>query len=509
MKMPSLPRTGRGKLAALLLILASLMIVALMALQYRESASTPTGSMRPDVLARFIDPAGDDNGAGALTYPSNAAFRGGAWLDLLSYTVYRPVTGIFASRQDEYWELEFGFAALGNPLGGVNGFTHPVIHVYLDLDGDGKGSVETATGRSELVRFPAEYPWDVMVRVDGFRPGGSLVAADGRTLARVAVSADAALKRITVRIPMARPLSGRAIARGITRHYVLVGAFDPYTSGTFMQVRDEADTHHGGGAASRLTPRVFDCILPPGYDQKTVLSSFEERGLRYALVYPVAAGNGSGLPEGPAPGLMEQFEKLADGDKERERREALAKCRARGADLDRGIACFRGEEYGAARERLDAALARDRGNPRALAYSGALRAASARDELSPFAKLTAVNEAFGELDRAVQTASGEDLVHALLNRGHVCMEIPESIFHKNLQGAADFLKAAAIFERMGGAAPAGLLTDCYLNAARCYRQTGDTARAQAYYGKAMSRGNLSAAQKLALMKQGYYDRRFF
>ena len=80
------------------------------------------------VCADFMDPIGDDNGAGEkleLRYPLNKAFTEGS-LDLVRYTVHEPIINAHWQQSPEYWQLALEYKS--GPAEVRN------IMIYIDAD---------------------------------------------------------------------------------------------------------------------------------------------------------------------------------------------------------------------------------------------------------------------------------------------------------------------------------------------------------------------------------------
>ncbi|HEY1405845.1 MAG TPA: glucodextranase DOMON-like domain-containing protein, partial [Spirochaetota bacterium] len=130
-------------------------------------------------IARFMDPVGDDDGASDYTYPLNGMFDGRGYLDLVRYVVNEPITNAPWSADADFWQVAFTFDKTANADDSIYSFSHPVIHLYIDIDGKAGGSTETLDPRGEKVQFDPEHPWDIMIQIDGHHKYGKLVSFDG------------------------------------------------------------------------------------------------------------------------------------------------------------------------------------------------------------------------------------------------------------------------------------------------------------------------------------------
>ena len=150
-------------------------------------------------LAEFADPLGDDAGYGKLEYPMGPCWERGE-LDLTHYTVRAPVTRPAWGGGSAYWQLEASFAkAVSSGLPG-GGFRAPVIHAYIGIEGAPPGSIASAFGDGELVRFDPGHPWNYVVSADGWSPRAEIRSADGTYRAAVEQTWDVGRRRLTLRI---------------------------------------------------------------------------------------------------------------------------------------------------------------------------------------------------------------------------------------------------------------------------------------------------------------------
>lgn len=217
-----------------------------------------------EIIARFNDPIGDDYGEGELVYPHNKVYSNAIGsLDIIKYTVYQPQTSARWSDLSDFWQVSFTFARTKDETG-IHGFAHPVIHLYIDIDGQEGGSLESASARSELVVFDTLHPWDFMLEVNGYHENAKLISFDKEIKIEAQVIVDTQYRTIYVRIPLTNKRIKPILDGRNTYHYVLVGAYDPFATGNFMPIKTKASQHNGGGAKSTITPRVYDYIPPAG-----------------------------------------------------------------------------------------------------------------------------------------------------------------------------------------------------------------------------------------------------
>ncbi len=460
-----------------------------------------------EVLTRFNDPMFDDDGAGGLTYPLHPAYASKGLLDLVSYTVKSPVRDAKWSDLPSLWQLEVSLNVVTNAFRSPLPFSQAVIHIYIDVDGAQNGSTMTAYPRCELVEFDCDHPWDYFVEIDGYDTTALVLSADGTYTDRAPVYFRAENNTAAVQIPLVDPGLERVLDGRDTFHYVFVGAYDRLASGHFMPVKETAGIANGGGALSRMTPRIFDYLAPAGMDQHTVLSSCDESNFIYATVYPVRAGTDLGTETtADIPALIREYtdkaQSEASSDKDAAAAEAANLAASGAPSLEIAIALFNAGDYDSAKERFAGILSNQAENPQALAYYGSLLAMEGGTSRSVGEAVRLVNLAYVYLDKAVANAMSDgEILTARMNRGNVSLAVPEEVFGKSLSGADDFLMAAKVFEDTG--ADPSLVADCYLNAALCYRHSGQNDRADIYLNQAAQSPVLSDDNVLTLLKLGY------
>ncbi|MFO8034691.1 MAG: alpha amylase N-terminal ig-like domain-containing protein [Candidatus Bipolaricaulota bacterium] len=225
-----------------------------------------------DVVAEFTDPEGDDHGIGTYEYPTAGVFDEKGLFDLLRYTVLE---------QDEQWMLALEFAALPNPWDGPLGFSHPLIHIYLDVEAGGRTSMHPA-GEAMRVRFVEDHPWNYFLRVAGWPEYGRhlFTADDERHL--IDVSSDPARRAVFVRIPK------RLVPDICGGHYVLVASQDGYGPDYIRPMAGEArDWTGGGNPAPDAAPWAYDHLAPEGWTQEEILGGYDEQAGTYTELLPV------------------------------------------------------------------------------------------------------------------------------------------------------------------------------------------------------------------------------
>ena len=235
-------------------------------------AQVPTLVQGREIFS-MTDPAGDDNGPGTYTYPTNKVFAHKGLFDLIRYTVYDAGNN---------WQLAFDFTALPNPWNGPQGFSHPIILLFMDVASGGKTTLPKSA-KAAQVRFDPDHPWDVFVRIAGWPAyGRHLWTADGKGPYLISVASDPKKGRIIVTIP-------KSIVPQITGwHYVLIGSQDGYGKDYIRAIGEKAGEWTGGGCSDpTLAPQIYDYLTPPGYTQKQILSSYNAANNQFATLVPV------------------------------------------------------------------------------------------------------------------------------------------------------------------------------------------------------------------------------
>jgi flagellar hook-length control protein FliK len=152
---------------------------------------------------------------------------------------------------------------------------------------------------------------------------------------------------------------------------------------------------------------------------------------------------------------------------------------------------------------VDMRLAVDAHDPLALAYRGALVALSASRASNLGEKMSHVAAAYRDLDAAVASMSNLDpseKIAALLCRANVSSAVPNDVFMRAAQGAADFDAARLLAKGLGDAA---LENDCLAKAALAFEKAGRAEEAAARWATLAAKGNIDPRLKLELIDRGY------
>lgn len=449
-----------------------------------------------EVSVVYHDPYGDDNGDGNLKYPAHEAWNTPGTLDLLRYVINEPVTDGKWTSERVFQQIDLSFAGFSNPLEAPLGFSNPIIHIYIDIDGKSGGSVETMDSRAELVGFNPDYPWDFLLSIHGFSKTAEISAYDGSYSARVQVYTNAEDNTISVRLPLEKEgllpiLDGRT-----TRHYVLIGAYSQLARGNFMTVK--------GKYVTRMSPRIFDYLAPVNTAQNDLLSSFNSSTNTYALLSPVSIDPATDKTNQISEAALQELKRKADAegaDTIKPTVEEIFKTEISNEQLV--IALFKSNYIDEAEKVSLQILEKNPNNGIILAYYGSITAIRGGEASSVIESVNLVQKAY-ELFSQAQTfiKTDEELIHLYLNRGNVSMSIPETVFLKSLEGAEDFTKAADILIKSGTDSSDGVAA-ALINAGKCYERGGKPVMAELVFFRASGLTNLNDSARYELALRGF------
>lgn len=458
-----------------------------------------------EVLVSFNDRLNDDNGFGELTYPRSPNFKdkGSGLLDLVSFTVFKPQTEEDWSRDNIYWQFKYKFQ---NLIGSKEAkITNPIISHYIGIDGiDFEGSYETLHKRSELVTF--KRPWHYVIEI--YEDKAVISSANGEFVENIKIMI--AENLVITRIPLEQSSLKHIFTNPETYHYVLTGAYDFYSEGKYLPVKKKSTSKVGGGAKSRLTPRIYDLIVPEGYKQSELLSGFNEDEFTYAKLEPVVADlkleyKDDNKLEFPP---VEELRAKVKVENERNYREKLEthdelKLSLEGKDdvdslLALGKSYFNIGDLIESSSYLEKVIEMDSGNAVATAYLGSVRATEAGETDSIAKSMEYVNLAFEYYDNAlVNIKSINEELEVLLNRAYVAQSVPESVFYKSEVGANDFLRVVEICNQLGQSEK---VQHYYIMASICFKQAGKQEESDIYFGEAISMGKLKSSDMLKIVE---------
>jgi carbohydrate-binding DOMON domain-containing protein len=242
-----------------------LTLEAVLAQNQKETARAPSGGPArvtlPDLqpvtpVLTIDDPANDDHGPGAYTYPTDAVFEKQVF-DLKQFTL---------GTDDKNLVFRFDmYGPVHNPWGSPTNLALQTFDVYIDVDHKANsGARLLLPGRNAAVS--ADDAWDYALWVEGWQQGLYQADAQGvpqKLSTEVAVVVDPAQNRVTVRIPR-DAIAGRGDPKtwGVV---AVVLSQDGFPSAGVWRVRDvEANAEQflfGGGANDLNHTRIIDVAL--------------------------------------------------------------------------------------------------------------------------------------------------------------------------------------------------------------------------------------------------------
>ncbi len=209
-------------------------------------------------LLSVEDPAGDDNGPGTYTYPTDGVFAPQVF-DLKNFTVaYDEKNLIF--------KFEF-YGPIPNPWGSGNNLALQTLDVYVDKDpGAGTGARLLLPGRNAALQ--AGDGWDIAIWAEGWTP--QILAPDPAsgepkqvTGSNFKIIVDPAAQTVTLRVPRALFGEGNPADWG---YAAVVLSQDGFPATGVWRVRDvsvSAQQWRFGGAPDDLNhTRIIDLAWP-------------------------------------------------------------------------------------------------------------------------------------------------------------------------------------------------------------------------------------------------------
>jgi carbohydrate-binding DOMON domain-containing protein len=214
------------------------------------------------------DPAGDDDGPGTYTYPTDAVYKPGSF-DMTELQVVPSGDQVefrvtVKSRIEDPWDS----AAWGG-----NGFSVQMVFVHVDTDHlKGSGVVQGLPGTN--VRFAEDEAWDRVV----------ILSPQGPTRVNSEVEQKAAAWKDRVVVPRITRATGRTLIAVVDAkalggapqpgwgYQALMQSNEGFPAKTDLLTRkvNEFEGQHrfGGGSDFDNDPHVMDVLVPPGGDPK-------------------------------------------------------------------------------------------------------------------------------------------------------------------------------------------------------------------------------------------------
>ena len=398
------------------------------------------------VCADFMDPIGDDKGAGEkleLRYPLNKSFSEGS-LDLVRYTVHEPVINARWQQSSEYWQLALEYKS--GPADVRN------IMIYIDADNIDGGSTEPLFDSAEKVCFDEEHPWDFALWLCADQ--AKLYDSRGDFICNTEYYNMNNGSQIKVRIPLRDKRIQKILGARKTWHYVLTGAYSQFDRGGFMPLEKKPAMAHGGMKNSK----EFNNLVPPVYDiagPKEALASWNSETFEKAKLSPVEASmtahKKSKSEEEKNKAFIEQVKETYA--------QSIGSQVQMPSTTDEGLALYKQK------------LADNPDDFVSMAYYGSFLAMKG-GESSVVKAVALVNEAFDYLDKAAELCAGQEgEIDVLMNRGSVSASVPEQVFGKAQTGAEDFMRIVSL------TTDTRLKAYCYVMAYECYNACGKETQA--------------------------------
>ncbi|MBI5067726.1 MAG: hypothetical protein HZB56_05755 [Deltaproteobacteria bacterium] len=280
---------------------ARLLLVALLAAPaVALAADSPVKGCSPEGGFTFADPAGDDDGPGTYTYPTDAVYKPGSFdvteLQVVPKGGQVEIRVTVKSRIEDPWD-----SAAWNG----NGFSVQMAFVHIDTDHQkGSGVRQGLPGTN--VRFAEDEAWDRVVIISPQGPA--------RVNSEIGLKASQWKDRIVV--PRVTRAEGRTLVAVVDAAslggspkptwgwQVLMQSNEGFPAKTDLLTRkvNEFEGQHrfGGGTDYDNDPHVIDILVPPGDDpvkkQHEILSKYDKAAndpkpedlAQVPMVYPCA-----------------------------------------------------------------------------------------------------------------------------------------------------------------------------------------------------------------------------
>lgn len=398
-----------------------------------------------EIAADFYDDSGDDKGSGTLKYPSNKAFEENS-LDLIRYTVHKPVYEAKWQMYPEYWQLDLEYK---NGTSDVRN-----IMIYIDIDGNENGCMETLFEGAENICFDSKHPWDYAIWI--CENQAKIYDSQKNFLLNAQISILKDGKQIIVRIPLQDKNFQRIYSSSKTYHYVVTGGFSKFDRGGFMPIEKRRTISHGGTEKAsdfnNLIPKIYDIL-----GDNSQLGKWNADELTKAVIIPVEAD------------MQSKSLKYKDMDSD-ENTKFISEIKAKAATIS--TSSF-GEGFETLDELENYYENKVKENPEdaeSLAYYASC-VAMRGGEASVVQAVNLVNKSFELFDKAISLATSENEFEVYLNRANVCAAVPDGVFAKAETGGKDFLKCAALSKQKYPDKPE-LTAYLYICASECFHTAG-------------------------------------
>lgn len=417
------------------------------------------------ISADFFDDSEDDSGSGILRYPANSEFAEGS-LDLVRYTVHKPVFNAQWQNYPDYWQLDLEFKNSGADIRNI------MIYLNIDTAGNTKAEPlgtcsETLFTPAESVTFDPEHPWNYAVWISGYQC--RIYDSNKEHVCDAELNVLNKGKSLKVRIPLKDKGLQRVYSAPVTYHYVLVGAYSKFDLGGFMPIEKRRSNSRGG----TIKAKEFNTLIPKVYDilgDNSQLDSWDENTLAKAEIVPVCA-------------QMEVIKSNKD-----ENKEFISKVYqglSQNQTVKNDDEYFGYENLEKALEAFEAKVKENPDSAVANAYYGSCLAMKG-GQSSVVQAVNYVNRSFEYLNKAVELCKdNSERFEVFMNRASVCKSVPESVFGKSETGAADYVELAKLqkiklqsedFENLEY--EKYLLAYFYVCASQCYETAGKNTEAE-------------------------------
>jgi hypothetical protein len=228
----------------------------------------------------LADPAGDDDGPGTYTYPTDTVYKPGSF-DVTEFQVVPQGDAVelrvtVKSRIEDPWDSQ---------AWGGNGFSVQMAFIHIDTDhARGSGVREGLPGTN--VRFAEDEAWDRVV----------IISPQGPTRVNAEVESKCPQWKGRIAVPKITRASGRTLIAVVDAAalggpplvgwgwQVLMQSNEGFPAKTDLLTRkvNEFDGQHrfGGGTDYDNDPHVMDILVPPGGDpakrQHEILSKYNK-----------------------------------------------------------------------------------------------------------------------------------------------------------------------------------------------------------------------------------------
>lgn len=368
-----------------------------------------SGYIGGEVIEDIFDSENDDSGDGTLLYPEYSAFKNGS-LDLIRYTVHKPVYDAKWQANPEYWQLDFEFKSGTNDLRN--------ILVYIATDNNESCSTEPLFENDEI-QFDKSHPWNYALIVNESK--SAIYNSNNQIVCETENYCRKNGKEILVRIPLKDKDLQKIYTARKTYHYVITGAYSKYEDDCFIHNSDNKT--------------IYD-ILDTDTSQKNQLTS---KTLRPVEITMEVKKTDKKADKNFITDIKNRYNSIAQ-------QSAAASTPSYSPELTAAIESFHKNDLETAEKQLEAILKSESNNAAANAYYGSITAIKG-GRTNPMAAMKLVNKAFIYLDKAVTLASGtEDEFEVRLNRAEVASSVPETVFKKSQTAAEDYLRLAELYK---------------------------------------------------------------